>query len=677
MYRHQNRPTVITWKQFANKGYSAFASLHRQVRIGVLSVATLGVAAAAQAQRQSSPIVTVEEEKIIDEEELAEVTVSGTMAPLTQLQSARIVSVLSRQDIEQAAVQSINDLFKLVTGVDVRQRGGFGIQTDISIDGGTFDQVTLLLNGIDIGNPQTGHLSADFPVSISDIERIEVLEGPAARVYGTSSLLGAVNIVTRKAPENALTASVEGGSFGSLGATASAEIKHRGGFNGISAGYQRSDGYNRNAAGGLNSDFGAIKAFWHGAHDFGRRDLRWQAGVSNKDFGSSTFYSAKFDDQFEHTLKTFASLKSEGKGVLHFTPALYWNHGEDRFELFRGAPDKYPFNYHKTDVFGANLNFRVDTRLGQTAFGAEARHERIISTNLGEKRADPRGVYVYGQDRTAFNLFLEHHVVLGRLSASAGLTTVYNTGNKEGIRLFPGIDANFRITDAVRLYASYNTSYRMPTFTELYYSVGGHLADPNLKAEKLRALEGGVKFLGRGVRATATAYYNRGYDLIDWIMDTSDGEDAPWKSVNHTRLNTFGQEVSLRMSLPDMLGRPGFFFRSLSLGYSHQAQDKALEANLRSIYSLEYIRHKVVAQADFRFWDKLALDLSWRYVDRNTGSELLKPYSLLDAKLGYDFPRLNLYLRANNLLNRTWYDFGDIPQPGLWVIVGVSCKLPY
>ena len=141
MHRHQNRPTVITWKQFANKGYSAFASLHRQVRIGVLSVATLGVAAAAQAQRQSSPIVTVEEEKIIDEEELAEVTVSGTMAPLTQLQSARIVSVLSRQDIEQAAVQSINDLFKLVTGVDVRQRGGFGIQTDISIDGGTFDQI--------------------------------------------------------------------------------------------------------------------------------------------------------------------------------------------------------------------------------------------------------------------------------------------------------------------------------------------------------------------------------------------------------------------------------------------------------------------------------------------------------------------------------------------------------
>ena len=610
-------------------------------------------------------------------EALDSVKVTATRVPMALHSSARIVTLLDSVTIASAPAETVNDLLKYALGVDVRQRGAMGMQTDISIRGGTYNQVAVLLDGINITDPQTGHNSFDFPVNLCDIERIEVLEGPAARVYGTSSLLGAVNIVTRKTPENVATASLEGGSFRSLGATASAEIRHRGGFNSISAGYQRSDGFSRNAAGGLNSDFGAFKAFWHGGHDFGRRNLSWQAGVSNKDFGSSTFYSASFDDQFEHTLKTFASVKSEGKGALHFTPALYWNHGEDRFELFRNGPDKYPFNYHKTDVIGANLNFRAETRWGQTAFGAEARHERIISTNLGERLAQPRGVYVCGLDRTAFNLFLEHHVVVGRLSASAGLTTVYNTGNREGIRLFPGIDANFRLTDAVRIYASYNTSYRMPTFTELYYSVGGHLADPNLKAEKLRAWEGGVKYLGRGVRAVAAVYYNQGYDLIDWIKDTSAGEDAPWMSVNHTRLNTFGQEVSIRLTPPEILGRPGFFFRSLSLGYSHQSQDKALEAHLRSIYSLEYIRHKVVAQADFKLWRNFSVDLSWHYVDRNTGSELLTPYSLLDAKLNYEFPRLNLYLRANNLLNSTWYDFGDIPQPGLWLMAGIACKLPY
>ena len=609
-------------------------------------------------------------------ESIDSVTVSATRVPVALHSSARIVTLLDSMTIASAPAETVNDLLKYALGVDVRQRGAMGMQTDISIRGGTFDQVAVLLDGINVTDPQTGHNSFDFPVNICDIERIEVLEGPAARVYGTSSLLGAVNIVTRQASGKAATASLEGGSFRSFGATGSVEIGHRGGYNSVSAGYQRSDGFSRNAAGGLNGDFGAVKAFWRGGHDFGPRSLRWQAGLSAKDFGSSTFYSAKYDDQFEHTLKTFASLKSEGKGVLHFTPALYWNHGEDRFELFRGAPDKYPFNRHRTDVAGANLNFRVDSRLGGTAFGAEARHERIVSTNLGERRADPRGVYVCGLSRTAFNLFLEHHLTVGRLSASAGLTAVYNTGNDEGVKLFPGIDANFRISNALRLYASYNTSYRMPTFTELYYSVGGHRADPDLKAEKLRALEGGLKYLGHGVRAVATVYYNRGYDMIDWIMDTSAGDDAPWTSLNHTRLNTLGQEITLRMNLPEMLGKAGFFFRSLSLGYTHQTQDKALEPHLRSLYSLEYIRHKVVVQADFRLWDNLAIDLSWRYVDRNTGSALQTPYALLDAKLNYAFPHLNIYVRANNLLDRTWYDFGDIPQPGLWLMAGVSCKLP-
>ena len=605
-------------------------------------------------------------------ETIDKVTVSATRVPVALHSSARIVTLMDSLTIASAPAETVNDLLKYALGVDVRQRGAMGMQTDISIRGGTYNQVAVLLDGINITDPQTGHNSFDFPVNLCDIERIEVLEGPAARVYGTSSLLGAVNIVTRKPADKSVSTSLEGGSFRSFGATASAALGYDRGFNSISAGYQRSDGFSRNAAGGLNSDFGAVKAFAHGAHDFGPRDIRWQAGVSNKDFGSSTFYSSRFDDQFEHTLKTFASVKSEGKGALHFTPAIYWNHGEDRFELFRNALEKYPFNFHKTNVAGANLNFRVDSRLGQTAFGVEARHERIVSTNLGERLAQPQGVYVCGLSRTALNLFLEHHVVIGRLSASAGLTTVYNTGNREGVRLFPGFDANLRVSDAVRLYASYNTSYRMPTFTELYYSVGGHLADPNLKAEKLRALEGGVKFLGRGVRAFASVYYNRGYDLIDWIKDTSLGDDAPWMSVNHTRLNTLGQEVSVRLSLPELLNRPGFFFRTLQLGYSHQSQDKALEANLRSVYSLEYVRHKVVAQAGFRFWENLALDLSWRYVDRSTGSELMAPYNLLDAKLSYDFPRLNLYVRANNLLNRTWYDFGDIPQPGLWLMAGVA-----
>lgn len=221
MYNKQiQKSEVVTWRQFAHHGYSAFASLHRQVRIGVLSVATLGVAAKAEAQLSQAPALEPKEEPTEEVKPLDEVTVSGTLAPLTQLQSARIVTVLQRQDIEQAGVQSINDLFKLATGVDVRQRGGFGIQSDISIDGGIFDQITILLNGVNISNPHTGHLAADFPVSISDIERIEVLEGAASRVYGGQSFGGAINIVTRHEQETTLEAGAQGGSFGTFDADA-------------------------------------------------------------------------------------------------------------------------------------------------------------------------------------------------------------------------------------------------------------------------------------------------------------------------------------------------------------------------------------------------------------------------------------------------------------------------
>ena len=603
------------------------------------------------------------------------VAVTAARVPVALHQSARIVTLLDSVAIASSPAENVNDLLKYALGVDVRQRGAFGMQTDISMRGGTYNQIAVLLNGINITDPQTGHNSADFPVNMCDIDRIEVLEGPAARVYGTSSLVGAINIVTRRNASTSAAVNLEGGSFGYANANASVALGGRASNNMLSVGYMHSDGFNRSAKGTPNSDFGALKAFYHGSVDLQNRTLEWQAGLSNKDFGSSTFYSPKYDDQFEHTLKTFAAIKSEGRGKLHFTPAIYWNHGEDRFELFRGRSDIYPFNRHKTNVLGANLNFHIDSRLGRTAFGAETRLEAIRSTNLGEPLENPDGEYTCGLSRTAFNLFLEHNITLDRLSASAGLTAVYNTGNREGVKLFPGADISFKLTDGLRIYGSYNTSYRMPTFTDLYYSVGGHKADPNLKSEKLHSIEGGLKFLATGIRAVATVYYNRGYDIIDWIKDTSAGEDAPWTSMNHTVLNTFGQEVTLRLSMPGMLRMQDFPIREINLGYSHISQSKTLDENLRSLYSMEYIRHKAVASADIRIWRGLTTNISCRYIDRATESELIKPYWLLDARVGYEATRYNIYVRLNNLLNRTYYDFGDIPQPGLWLMAGITYKL--
>lgn len=311
------------WKQFNRKGYSAFCSLKREVTIGVLAGATLTFANVnAGFAQDNTP-------QQIKSYELSEVKVTGTRVPLTEQESAKMVTVLSRSDIRKAAVHSINDLLKYATGVDVRQRGGFGVQTDISVCGGTFDQVTILLNGVNISSPQTGHLTADFPVSIDDVERVEVLEGPAARVFGTSAFTGAINIVTKNDTCSNVAVYLSGGLYGLFNGGGSVNYTKGSLSQQLSGGYSRSNGATD------NSDFNMRRGFYQGTYTTDQADVHWQAGYSNQKYGANTFYSAAYPNQYEETKRTLFSVQAETKGWLHFIPSLYWNRAYDHFQLIR------------------------------------------------------------------------------------------------------------------------------------------------------------------------------------------------------------------------------------------------------------------------------------------------------------------------------------------------------
>lgn len=609
-----------------------------------------------------------------EHQRLDSVTVNGGRVALTLNRSARIVTLLDSIAIAPLAADNVNDLLKYSAATDVRQRGAFGMQTDISVRGGTSDQIAVLLNGIDISDPQTGHNAADFPVNLDDIDRIEILEGPASRVYGASSLLGAVNVVTRFMPSKSLRARVEGGSFGYFNGGVTASLGGRRFSNQLSASYVRSDGFQRNSAGNLNSDFRTGKVFYQGSFRSMPVDLDYQAGMSIKDFGAGNFYSSRFDDQFEHTMKTFVSVKARTKGFVQFMPAIYWNRAVDKFELFRGRPDLYPFNHHVTNVAGMNLNGQFSTVAGKTAFGLEIRNENIRSTNLGEPLDDVKGDLRCGLNRTNFSLLLEHNYINRNFTASAGFNLTKNTGNNEGVKIYPGIDLSYRFANWWKLYASANSSYRMPTFTELYYSVGGHQADKNLKAEKMLAFELGLKFLRPGINAVASIYYHRGTDLIDWIRDTSLGEDAPWTSVNHAKVNALGQEITVDFRIAELLSRSDFFIQSAGISYSHISQDSRQEEGIQSAYTMEYLRHKLVGRLDFKIINGLTLNVSCRFQDR-VGSSLYKPYALIDSKLVWSQKRYEIYVKGNNLLNTRYYDYHEIPQPGIWAMGGVVIKI--
>ncbi len=689
-----NRRKTLKFKRFSNKSYALFAVLGREVLVGVLSVATLTYAKASGVSTHTE-FADSDSTVVNAQHELREVSVMGTRAPLTQSRQARMVTVLSREEIQSAPVQSVNDVLKLVAGVDVRQKGPLGALTDVSIRGGSSEQIAVLLNGINMGDAQTAHNVFDLPVDRDDIERIEVLEGPAARVYGTSSLLGAINIVTKghtssTSPQRQLSAHLEGGSYGYLQAGARGALTTPRFTNSVSASYTRSDGYLRSASGRLSADYISGKAFYQGSYADPDVRLSWHAGISAKDYGSNTFYSVRFDNQFEHTLKTTTALQAETRrGWFHLRPAVYWNRNLDRFELIRGDESKVPFNYHHTDIFGSNLNAWFDSPLGRTALGVELRYEDLVSTTLGETLQRPRHIahtsrqYTKGINRTNVQLVLEHNVVLSRLTLSAGLTAVENSQADMGMRVYPGVDASWQLADGWKLYAGYNSSLRMPSFTELFYSVGGHKADSHLKPEELWAIEAGVKYRRGGVDAAASVFHNHYKNLIDWINDGSLDESGQeyWQSVNFGKINALGVEASVVLDFRQLWPAQRLL-KSATAAWCWIDQEQDRQEGVISQYALEYLRNKLTAAATLNLWRSLDLTVNWRlqhregqYKDLAGATHRYATYALMDARLGWTRPRWSLYVEGNNVLDRDYVDFGNVRQPGFWLVAGASIRL--
>ena len=675
----------MVFHQFQRKGYSLFAALGREVVISVLSVATLSASKAASISDETFRVDSAK--ATAREVTLDDVCVTGSRAPLTVSQAARMVTVLSREDIAQAPVQSVNDLLKMAVGVDVRQRGPLGSQTDISIRGGTQEQIVVLLNGINICDPQTGHNTFDLPCDLSDIIRVEVLEGPAGRVYGTSSLVGAINIVTsaHKDSGNSADISLEAGSFGyaKVGAAGSYAPGSVPLTSRLSCSYARSDGYSRSRAGRLNTDFSGAKAFYQGAYDDDRIKLSWHAGLSDKGWGSGTFYATprwQTDEQYEHTTKVHTALQGENKdGVLHFQPSVYWNHYQDRYEGYRGRPNTMKYNYNRCDVYGLKLNSYFDWLCGRTALGAEIRNEDLVSGNLGEPLSRTHHIsgtdrdYTLGVNRTNISAHLEHNVIFDHLTISAGFVAAKSSWSNMNMTIYPGLDVSY-VMGRVKLFASYNSSLRLPSFTEMYYKLQGYAADPHLKPEEMQAVELGSQIHTPVVSAKVSAYYHHGKNMIDWIMDTTQGEQAQWQSVNHTQLNAYGLEAALQV--PVKIGQ-------FDLSYSYIYQDKANEPGIVSQYALEYLRHKLVAGLQTKEWRGFSMRLNCRWQDRVGAYTSFdgtlcdyRPYALVDARIQKQTQRYMVYVEANNLFdNRSYVDFGNVQQPGLWVVTGLKIYL--
>ena len=681
-----NKRTSILFKHFSNKQYALFSVLGKEVLIGTLSIATLSNAKAegisVNASKADSTFLYHGKEV-----KLNEVLVTAARAPQASGQQTRMVTVLSREDLKAIPAQSVNDLLKYVVGIDVRQRGPIGAQTDVGLRGGNQEQVTLLLNGINICDPQTGHNTFDVPIDMNEIERIEILKGPSGRVYGTSSLFGAINIITKQAVNNSLHSFVKAGSYGFLSAGVGVHTLKGAVSNALSGSYTRSDGYSHDKKGHHNMDFEGGKAFYQGVYNTNELNVQWHAGISSKGFGSNYFYGPS-DNQYEHTFKTFTAIQAETKtGKIHFKPAIYWNRNMDRYEWNRSTPVPVKFNYNRTDVYGLNLNSYFDWFAGRTAFGAEIRNEDLVSGHMGELLSTPRHIhgtdrdYTHGLNRTNISFVAEHNLSWQAFNASFGFIATKNSWAEMNMRVYPGVDLSYRLTPESKLYASYSSSLRMPSVTELYYKYKGYEPNKHLKPEELSAFEIGYKYHSNAIQAEIALYHNHLTNMIDWVKRINPDNQFVWKSVNFGVINSMGVETGLHFNLQQLIPAQ-HFFKSFQVAYTYTHQKVENNKEIESRNVLEYLRHKASAILLMEPITNVSWSMMYRFSDRmgtftNKEKQVTsyKPYGVLDTRLTYTQPRYTVFVEANNLLDKTYFDFGNVPQPGFWFMAGASFNI--
>ena len=584
-----------------------------------------------------------------------EVIIQANRLQLPVSENSNTVNIITRQQLENNPVHSVAEALQNVAGLDIRQRGVHGIQADVSLRGGTFDQVLILINGVKMADPQTGHHALNIPLNMDNIERIEILKGPAARIYGANAFAGAINIVTRTPDKAFVNINLEGGQ-NSLGAISISAALPKGDFNQyFSVGRQFSDGYR------FNSDYDISNYLYQAEYKIdATQKLDVMGTFTDREFGANRFYggtSEFWKNQYEEiqtSLFNIGHQKVTDKFAIK--TRFNWRRNQDEYLLIRDEPNFYR-NLHISNVLTLESHANFHSELGTTGVGVELSSVYLRSNNLGKR------------DHQIATLFLEHRASFlnNKIDLTPGIAI--SQYSDFGARLFQGIDLGYKISKGVKLFGNMGYTWRIPTFTDLFYEDAGNMGNDKLEPESALSYEFGVKYDANGVRANLSWFLRDGTDLIDW---TKAADTLKWQPNNISNLAMMGIDASIDFNPTARFGKD-FFLKNIRLGYTFI--DAEVPQNIVGIsrYVLENLNHQFTARIDYRIGGKLFHNISYKYIDRET----MDDYSLIDTKFYWKADNYSIYLAANNLLDVEYFETNLVQMPGTWIYGGVKIRLDY
>ncbi len=616
-----------------------------------------------------------------DSTDLDPVTVTASLQPRRMSETGRNILTIDGRSFSNLPVHSIDELLRYLPGVEVQMRGPMGAQGDIVLRGGTFQQVLVLVDGVRVNDPNTGHFSSYIPVVPSEIERIEVLKGAASAIYGSEAVGGVIHILTRSfqakkdKPAQQLSGAFIAGEQNLFNARAGGFFqKNR---HALSAGW-----LSNNTAG---QDQRGTRGFIYSntislAYTFLIND-KWQLSVRGasdiRRFAAQNFYTTFASDTANEKLNTtWTQLR------------LSYRNGRHHVSLnagYKEVEDRYAFN--KSGIPNSSIS---------TMWQATVQDEIMMTPDAGVTlgmqtirkgiSSNDRGDHLVWQG-AAFAVY--NRQFFEKLNISPALRLEWN--ERSGTELIPQLNTSMRLKKW-QLRASAGKTIRDADFTERFnnYSrpvvASGRVGNPALEAERSISYEAGADYFGiEGLRISASLFGRQQMKLIDYVVTPY--ADMPRKdnlvpggtyalARNIANVRTHGLEADVKYQAKMSSNA------SLQAGMGFVWLDSDSGGGEPGFYLASHARRIVNVYADYH-WRCMQLSATGIYKVRNRqaaapiNATITREYFVVNGRLSANVmaKKLCIFVQADNVFDRHYADLLGSQMPGRWMMAGISFQM--